>query len=130
MAKKVPINQLSKVIAKDLQQFSDDVNEITKEETKVVAKEATKQVKSKAPVKRGKYKKAITSKKIFENNLEIRFLVYVKGKFASLTHLLERGHLKWNGRGRTRPIPHWRYGEEYIHKNLVKKITSKIKKIK
>lgn len=124
MVKKINPNDLTLTISAMLSEYADDVIEDVKATVDDVAKEAQKIVKSKAPVKTGKYKRSIKVKTSYESLTEIRKTIYSNGH-SGLTHLLENGHAKING-GRTRAFPHWKYGDEYIKKELPKRIQKKI----
>ena len=124
MVKKINPNDLTLTISAMLSEYADDVIEEVKATVDDVAKEAQKIVKSKAPVKTGKYKRSIKVRTSYESLTEIRKTIYSNGN-SGLTHLLENGHAKVNG-GRTRAFPHWKYGDEYIKKELPKRIRKKI----
>lgn len=124
MVKKINPNDLTLTISAMLSEYADDVIEDVKATVDDVAKEAQKIVKSKAPVKTGKYKRSIKVKTSYESLTEIRKTIYSNGH-SGLTHLLENGHAKING-GRARAFPHWKYGDEYIKKELPKRIQKKI----
>lgn len=124
MVKKINPNDLTLTISAMLSEYADDVIDDVKEAVDDVAKEAQKIVKSRAPVKTGKYKRSIKVKTSYESLTELRKTIYSNGN-SGLTHLLENGHAKVNG-GRTRAFPHWKYGDEYIKKELPKKIQKKI----
>lgn len=124
MVKKINPNDLTLTISAMLSEYADDVIDDVKEAVDDVAKEAQKIVKSRAPVKTGKYKRSIKVKTSYESLTELRKTIYSNGN-SGLTHLLENGHAKVNG-GRTRAFPHWKYGDEYIKKELPKRIQKKI----
>lgn len=128
MVKKINPNDLTLTISAMLSEYADDVIEDVKATVDDVAKEAQKIVKSKAPVKTGKYKRSIKIRTSYESLTELRKTIYSNGN-SGLTHLLENGHAKVNG-GRTRAFPHWKYGDEYIKKELPKRIQKKIGGIK
>lgn len=97
---------LSKEINQALQDYTDEVEKGLQEAKKSVAKEAVKQIKHKAPVATGDYKKGWGVKqkgsaRIIRNRTE-----------HQLTHLLEFGHAKRNG-GRVRGYAHIRPVEDW-----------------
>lgn len=129
---KIRPNQLTKEVNKILTQYTDKVVIETKEAVEEISVEALKLVKEHAPkdkrkkVKRkGTYKRSLKQKTVYENSSEKRNAIYASGNEYRLTHLLENGHASPNG-GRAKAIPHFKYGEDYITKELPRRIKKKI----
>ena len=135
MSRNIRIDELENEINEILEEYKDEVTDSTKEVVDEVSKEAYKIVKEKAPVearnskRKGKYKKSLRVKTIVESLTEKKNVIYASGKEYRLTHLLENGHQLIKG-GRTKKIPHFKYGNDYVQKNLLKRIKDKIKNIK
>lgn len=124
MARKIKANDLQAAVSQILEDFVDDVTRITKEDVDEVTTAALKEVKSHAPVNTGAYKKSLKKTTAYESTTEKRNVIYSKGQ-SGLTHLLENGHAKQNG-GRTRAFPHFKYGQDLIDEQLLKKIKDDI----
>lgn len=124
MARKIKASDLQAAVSQILEDFADDVTRITKKDVDEVTTAALKEVKSHAPVKTGKYKRSLKTKTAYESTTEKRNVIYSKGQ-SGLTHLLENGHAKQNG-GRTRAFPHFKYGQDLIDEQLLKKIKDDI----
>ena len=131
MARKVKMTALDKTLNQILREYADEVTEDTKEVIDVVTKEALKQVKKHAPVderstsRKGKYKRSLRSKTVYESLTEKKNVIYASGEEYRLTHLLEKGHAKKNG-GRTRAFPHFYYGDNLVKEDLLKELKKKI----
>lgn len=124
MSKKIKASDLQAAVSQILEDFADDVARITKKDIDEVTTAALKEVKSHAPVKTGKYKRSLKTKTAYESTTEKRNVIYSNGQ-SGLTHLLENGHAKQNG-GRTRAFPHFKYGQDLIDEQLLKKIKDDI----
>lgn len=66
----------------------------------------------------GQYVKAFRARKLNEGPYRQTRVWYVKSPYYRLTHLLEYGHMGYNG-SRTKAYPHIRYGEEWAKKRLL-----------
>lgn len=124
MARKIKASDLQAAVSQILEDFADDVTRITKKDVDEVTTAALKEVKSHAPVNTGAYKKSLKKTTAYESTTEKRNVIYSKGQ-SGLTHLLENGHAKQNG-GRTRAFPHFKYGQDLIDEQLLKKIKDDI----
>lgn len=136
---KVNIDAFAYTFRGMLKEYTDDVALKTLESVDEVSKEAKKIVKDHAPVekkgkRKGKYKRSISVRTAYESLTEKRNVIYASGKEYRLTHLLEKGHAKVgvprNGKARVEARPHWKYGDEYIKKELPKRVKKKIGGIK
>lgn len=101
MSEIVSADELSEAIGGLLDNYNREVIEATKVEAKKHMDTLVKETKNTAPKKTGKYKRAITSRKEWENPLGVEYTWYVKAPHYRLSHLLEYGHAKRNG-GRTK----------------------------
>ena len=126
---KTKINNLGNQLEDILNDYVDDISDITKEEIDTTTRNTKKVIKSHAPESKGKrkgtYKKSIKSQTVSENLTSKVNVIYVKKPEYRLPHLLENGHALVKG-GRTRAIPHWKYGQEYAEKELPERIKKRI----
>lgn len=111
MANAINIGDLADEIASTLSGYTEDVAEGVKASVDETMKELVADTKKDAPVRSGRYKKAIASKVRFEDNYEKRVTWYVKKPYYALSHLLEKGHAKRGG-GRVKAYPHVAKNEE------------------
>lgn len=89
-------DQLVNVILEELYAYSEEVAEQIKEDITKTAKECVKNIKLRAPVDTGEYKKGWKYKIVHASAGDIRIVVY-NAKKPQLTHLLEYGHAKVGG---------------------------------
>ena len=110
---------LSREIADALDGFTDDVAVALEKTKQELAKTAQKEVKAKAPVRYGRYKKSLKIKKNGSG-----WVVY--STQYQLTHLLEHGHAKRSG-GRTQAIPHWKPAEDLVFSQVAETFKREMK---
>ena len=125
----VSIDRLSDAILEQLETYSEEVTQVTKQSVDKAANDCMKTIKKHISFNQrtGEYVKNFRLKTAYEDKYSKRKLWYVSGREYRLTHLLEYGHAKVNG-GRTRAFPHVRYGEEIAQKNLVKYLKEGLEK--
>lgn len=116
---KVRPEELAIAIIAELENYQQEVTDAIKADVKETAKECVKEIKMKAPVRTGEYKRGWKYEIEYESNTDIRVRVYNSAK-PKLTHLLEFGHASRNG-GRVPGIQHIAPAE----KNAVKKLEKK-----
>lgn len=131
-------DQFAKAIMDDLESISDDVVARVKKVTDEVAEEAAREIESHITFndyKRkgrsaGKYRRSFKLKTVNDTLTGKTVTWYASGREYALTHLLEYGHVKRGGKGRTRAYPHISYGWQYVKDNLPKRIEEAIKNAK
>lgn len=114
-------------VNKVLEDYADEVIEITGKTAKDVAEDAAKELKRSAPRsnRRGRhYRTGMAVKNTSKSRLYKSFTVYNKNK-PQLTHLLEHGHAKVNG-GRVAGTPHWAPAEQTAIKEYEDRIVRAI----
>jgi Bacteriophage HK97-gp10, putative tail-component len=113
------IGDLSNVIARELQRYSNAVTENVETALVEVAKETADDLKENSPKLTGDYRKGWRVKKVRGKQV-----VYNKTDYR-LTHLLEKGHAKVGG-GRVPAQVHIRPAEEKAINELVNRITQAV----
>lgn len=113
---KVSVEDLARLIAEDLAEYSDEVDAKVESTVKEVATEALQAVKDSPDLKNvggSKYKNGFyivneyKSRGINKGSYKLR----VANKEYQITHLLEYGHALRNGK-RARKFPHWINGQK------------------
>ena len=124
----ITIDQLGDAIREEVEKYGRAITEKTRELIREAGKAALDETKAHAPVKTGKYRDSL---KVTFNAKEAGgaawstslgkdagyALIYASGGQYRLTHLLENGHPMPQG-GRSRAIPHWKYGEAAAEQKL------------
>lgn len=92
-------NEISKAIANELANYSEEVTYAVKEVVWSVTDKLVGRTRKDARVgrRKGKYKRAIDSKTLFENKHKVVEAWYVKKPQYRLAHLLNNGHAKRGG---------------------------------
>lgn len=117
----ISVDQLSETINKELDNYNKVVIKGTKDEAKKHMAKLVKETKNTAPKKTGKYKRAITSRKEWENPLGVEYIWYVKAPHYRLSHLLEYGHATRNG-GRTKAFHFIKNASDPIIESYIKAV--------
>ena len=125
MAQKVRPSKWTVAIVAALQEYDQEVTDQIKEDVRAVAKQCVKDIKAKAPVKTGEYRRGWKSRVAYESTNDIRIEVYNSTR-PSLAHLLEFGHALHQG-GRTSPHPHIYPAEQAAAKSLESKAKVAVK---
>lgn len=116
----VKVNDLTKEIARALQEYSTEVEEGLEEAKVEVAKDTVKRLKQTSPKKTGDYRKGWARKKVGTAQV-----VHNRTNYQ-LTHLLEYGHAKRGG-GRVAGIPHISPAEEWANDEYLKRVEKVIR---
>ena len=123
-------DDLSRAVAKVLDEYEESVIETVKRVTNELAKEGLSKVKAASPVsgkspKRSAYRSG-WSKKVITNRMGASAIIY-NGKYPGLVHLLEKGHALRNG-GRSAAYPHVEPVQDWMNDELQKRIKEAIQK--
>lgn len=122
------LNQLTKEVNKTLMQYSRNCSEEVYKAAEEVAQATVDTLKTTGNYedRTGKYRKGFAVKK--QNHYTYPSAT-VHNKVYRLTHLLENGHMKANGKGRTKAFPHWKPAEEKAVKEFEDKVKDKLKDV-
>ncbi len=124
--KKVQIDELADAIMEGLNDYYEEVNDGVKKEIQSAAEYCRDEIKAKAPVLTGDYKKGWKVRKQYESTTTLRLAVHNQPEYR-LAHLLEHGHAKRGG-GRVSGKPHIAPAVKKTEKKLDKRVEVVIKK--
>ena len=127
---RIDVSALSDTLAKEIANYSQEVTDALKEDVKKVSAECVEEIKTNAPRRTGKYAKSWNYKIAFENDYDIRTVIYCKAPHYRLAHLLEWGHEVIQGGkviGHVEGHPHIRPAEQHAEEKLMGKIKTRIK---
>lgn len=102
----ININNLAHEFQTILEHYTSDIGDRSKEVVEDVGQQTVDELKVTSRRRRGKYAKSWAMKNDKKGNVIVYNTEY------RLTHLLEKGHVKRGGKGRTRPFGHIRPAEE------------------
>lgn len=120
MSLNINLPELSATIERELSAYSEEVAAQLKEDIKDAAREMVNELLRTSPNDTGEYARGWASRVEHESDEDIRVVVYNKTR-PSLTHLLENGHAKVNGK-RTEAQPHIRPAADRAGKRLEQKV--------
>ncbi len=127
---KITANRLSAELNNILRDFGNEVDELVAEAVKETAEETVELLKTIGDYGGTEYRNSFA---VQEGDAHTRgkpqYVVFSK-KLHWLTHLLEHGHAKRGGKGRTRAFPHWKPAEDAAKQTVEKKIREKIEGVK
>lgn len=121
----IKIDQLGDEIVKQLNLYSEEVQEKTRKAIKSAAKTVQNEIKANAPKDSGKYSKSWRVKEEYDSGIGLTEIVYSPTRYQ-LAHLLEHGHAKRNG-GRVAARPHIAQAEQAGLDQLERDLTQALK---
>lgn len=125
MAGSIDTSKIADEIAAELAGYTQEVADEVKNAVGEEAETLLANTKRDAPVKTGRYRRAMTIKTEHEDNSQKRVIWYVKSPYGRLTSLLEFGHAKRGG-GRVRAYPHIAKNEALMKTRLEARIKEAI----
>ena len=120
------IEDFADAVMEALQEETERVEELSREEITATAKDALKVLRDhpNIPVRTGDYKKSFALKKKTDSAGEFGYTLYNKAPEYRKAHLLEYGHAKRGG-GRVKAYPHWKDAQEIVD-NLPERLERRI----
>lgn len=125
MAKRSTVDTLATDIEQILEEYQDDVENLTVETVKEIGKKGVQALKSSSSVFKGtgKYKSGWSSK-VEDTRMGAKAILY-NSKLPGLPHLLEHGHAKRGG-GRVSGTVHIQPVEDELEKAFTQELEKKI----
>lgn len=120
----VDVESIETQLARILNDYTEEVQEATEQTAEEIVNEGVSKLKATSPRKRGQYRRNWRLKREISGKGSA-FIMYNTGKTASLTHLLEKGHVLKQG-GRARAIPHIGPVEEWAVKEYENRLTRRL----
>lgn len=123
----IKLEDFDKAVTKTLELYSRDVTEGILKAVDTVSKDAVKKLKTAGAFKGKIYRSGWKYKTVYKGRYEQRNVIF-NAKQPQITHLLEYGHVKRNGRGLVRAFPHILPVEQEAIKDFEKKVQEVIQK--
>lgn len=121
----VRLESIETQLARILNDYTEEVQEVTEQTAEEIGQEGVKKLKATSPRgKRGQYRRNWRLKRETSGKGSA-FIMYQTGKTYRLTHLLEKGHALRQG-GRTRAIPHIGPVEEWAVKEYKNRLSRRL----
>lgn len=121
---------MSRIIELEVKKILDEELKLARESIEKAAKKvgdaAVNRLKETSPKRTGKYSRSWRLRAVTLTHGTVSFVVH-NARYASLTHLLEKGHALWQG-GRSPAIPHIKPAEDQAIKDFEKELTDLIER--
>ncbi len=122
----VRIDELADAVSDGLKEYAEVSTEVVKRAVKNAGDIVKEEIRAKAPVRTGRYKKSFQATKTKETADSLFVTVHSKDRYQ-LTHLLEKSHAKRGG-GRVKAIVHIAPAEQKGIKALTEEVERGLKK--